>query len=358
MTVHSKPELAEGLVRGGVFRASWMNDLGYDAEAVHGMCVNLFGQAPTAFSSDWFAVLSDDTVAGDAVLRIAGALYDELIPFSDMSEAVIKMIRYGITERQGAINAKLGIALAEHFSVPVPADVIIALAEFIGGTCRDGRCDFGDAARASEPVLENEIDMLAMLTVRMEGHAPVSWLSRRLKSRPSRSKLYYKVVPSIPFVLKDPKGPIRLLGKTVDANALAKGTGDIFIGLKRTKDGSRVRLDYRVTEEAVESNSFNVRPEWRDFVHGEFIEVNTGVSIRYNRYGKDARKLAGVGLAIRKAYPEYENGENAVIFLDHTTGLATVEVGHATPKFEDRIADFMSADIIPRSKRTPLPRAA
>jgi hypothetical protein len=348
-------DIAQGLVKGGVFRGTWMAELGYDRSAIGEIVSATFGDALAEFSNGWFGVMSNETVAAFNLMRVAGAIDGVAVPFCDISEMIIKMIRYGRMGKSAKRDKVLGETLAEMFSTAIPRDVLQALCMFVGADCTGGCADFSSCEYVIMPINHMEYDVLGMLGTRRNGNAPTCWLSRRLATRPSRTSVDYTILPSIPFVLKSANGPARLLGRIVTEEDMAKDSGETFIALTRSPCGRRISLEYRLNEEAVEGNSFNVRPEWRDLVHGEFREVNTGGRIKYNREGRDARKFIGLGVAIRKAYPNYENGESAVIVIDHGTGLSSIEVGNRySERFEARIASLMADGITPRGIPSPL----
>ncbi|MCV9964453.1 hypothetical protein OIU34_21420 [Pararhizobium sp. BT-229] len=351
-------DIAVGLVKSGVFRETWMAELGLSQDVVAALVAEHFDAPLSAFSSGWFAVVSDNTVAGRTILRIAGAIDDVTVPCDDVAEAIIKMVKYGVMTRGAKRDRKLGEAVAELFTMSPPEDLVMALCAEIGAPVVGGRVDFSMADRAIEPVSLAERDLLVKLSIRPEGHAPTCWLSRRMNSRPSRTTVDYTLLPSVPFILKADKGPARLLGRTVADEELGRGAGETFVGLTHSKCGTRTALEYRVNEEAVEGNSFNVRPEWRKFVHGEFREVNTGKTVKYDQNGRDARKLVGVGKVIRTCYPNYETGESAFVVIDRAAGTATVEVGRRySPSSDNRIADLLENGVSSRAEHS-LPVAA
>lgn len=358
MTQITNAQIAVGLVNSGVFRETWINQLGMTIEEASALALERFEAPLTAFSSGWLAIVSDDTVAGRTVLRIAGAIDDQTVPTADIAESIMKMVKFGVMERGGKRDKKLGELLAEFYDMAPPEDLIVALCQAVGAPARGGRVDFSDADRLVPPVSAAERDLLVKLSIRVEGHAPTCWLSRRMNSRPSRTTVDYTLLPSVPFVLKADKGPARLLGREVSEDEFGRSAGETFVALTRSRCGSRIALEYRVNEEAVEGNSFNVRPEWRDFVHGEFVEINTGKTVKYNRDGRDARKLVGVGKVIRTCYPNYEVGESAFVIIDRVAGTASVEVGQRyNDAFDARIADLMENGLSPRQP-VSLPVAA
>jgi hypothetical protein len=130
---------------------------------------------------------------------------------------------------------------------------------------------------------------------------------------------------------------------------LGRSSEETFVCLRYSSCGTRVALEYRVNEEAVEGNSFNVRPEWRHLVDGEFSEINTGKTLKYNMNGKDARKFVGVGVVVRKRYPDYETGQSAFVIIDRVERVASVEVGDwYSPSFNARIKDFLENGLVTR----------
>lgn len=351
-------DIAVALVKSGVFRETWVAELGLSMDDVSDLAAEHFDMPLAGFSSGWFAVVSDDTVAGRTVLRIAGAIDDVTVPCDDVAEAIIKMVKYGVMTRGAKRDRKLGESVAELFTMAPPEDLVEALCTAIGAPVVGGRVDFSMADRAIEPVSLAERDLLVKLSIRPEGHAPTCWLSRRMNSRPSRTTVDYTLLPSVPFVLKADKGPARLLGRTVADEEFGRSAGETFVGLTHSRCGTRTALEYRVNEEAVEGNSFNVRPEWRKFVHGEFTEVNTGKTVKYDQNGRDARKLVGVGKVIRTCYPNYETGESAFVVIDRAAGTATVEVGRRySPSFDARIAALLENGVTSRAEHS-LPVAA
>jgi hypothetical protein len=355
---HAANDIAIGLVKSGVFRETWLAELGLSIDDLAILAEERFTATLTSFSSGWFAVISDDTVAGRTVLRIAGAIDDVTVPCDDVAEAIIKMVKFGVMARGEKRDRKFGEAIAELFTMAPPDDLVEALCQSIGASVVAGRVDFSVADRAIEPVSLSERDLLVKLSIRADGHAPTCWLSRRMNSRPSRTTVDYTILPSVPFVLKAEKGPARLLGRTITEVEFARGAGETFVGLTHSRCGTRTALEYRVNEEAVEGNSFNVRPEWRKFVHGEFVEVNTGKVVKYDQNGRDARKLVGVGKVIRTCYPNYETGESAFVIIDRAAGTASIEVGRRySPSFDARITDLLENGVSSRALH-PLPEAA
>lgn len=351
-------QIAVGLIKSGVFRDIWMAELGYSMEDAAKVASDIFDASLHSFSSGWHAVISDQTVAGRTVLRIAGAIDDQTVPFNDIAEAIIKMVKFGVMDRNGKRDKALGETIADLFTMAPTDDLISGICSEIGASVMGGRVDFSTVERAILPASKNELDLLIKLSICPGGYAPTCWLSRRMEKRPSRTTVDYTILPSVPFILKANKGPARLLGRVIDEEDVGRSAGETFVGLKHSKCGSRTALEYRINEEAVEGNSFNVRPEWRNFVHGEFLEVNTGKTVKYDRNGRDARKFVGIGKVIRNCYPNYETGESAIVIVDRIAGTASIEVGRRySPSFDARIVDLLDHGITPRVNLS-LPKAA
>lgn len=357
MKHHTNAQIAIGLIKGGVFRNRWITELCGSVVSAAAMISQYASGDVVSFQNDWVAVLSDESIVGRTVLRLAGAIDDCAIPYNDISESLIKMIRFCDIEHHGKSDAELGKSLVQHFTTRVPDDVITALCEFIGAECKGGSVSFWEATRFIEPVNAIERDLLRVLLMTADGQKTVSWLCRHLDARPTRTHFLYKIYPSIPFVLRRDNMPTRLLGREPVEDESSKQV-ETFLGMRHSQCGRRTVLEYRLNEETVESNSFNVRPEIRQFVDGAYTEVNTGVTLKYDINGKDARKFAGVGLCVRKAYPNYANGQSAFIVIDREAGLASVEVGNPFREdFAARIADLEVNGITERH-HIPFPKAA
>lgn len=320
--------IARSLVRSGLFRSQSMERLGVAPEFVAELLAEYPAGSVVEFGSGWVAVRHDSTVAMNAMLRIAGALDISPVPLRDVGAAIVKMVEWGCFTVGGKRDGDLGKVVRELYDDHPCRESLSALCAFIDvPVSTDGKADFSRSSRLIHPVNAVEAELLELLSFRPGNSAAASVLARRLVKRPSRTQVDYKIVPSIPFVLREDKGPVRLLGGSVDEVTLVKAAGDTFVGMRRSSDGNAVVMEYKVNEEAVEGNSFNVTPECKSMAHGEFLEVTTGKAIRFNRDGKDARKFVGIGVVIRKLYPDYESSETVYVMLDRARMLARVVVG-------------------------------
>jgi hypothetical protein len=310
-------EIVETLAQVGVFRITGeLLELGLDRESIRSIVEAKASGEVRYLSKDWVVVLSDATVAMNAILRMAGAVTIDKVPYSDVFESVIKMVKWGAVVPYGKEDTKRGKLIAEFFNSEFTSEVVELLCAHAGAPFDRGLIDFSDADRWISPNNERELDLLTKLMGKPERYAPTSWLCRHMESRPSRTALDYTILPAVPYILKEPGLPARLPGIVLDPELIRKSNRQGFVGMVRSQDGRRTLLEYQINEEMVEGNSFNVTPPCKDFVHGDYIEVNTGLGIEYNQYGKDARKFFGLGSVVRRAFPEYASGETAMVILD------------------------------------------
>ena len=299
----------------------------------------------------WTVIADENNIAMNTILRIAGALNVSPLPLSDISKSLIKMMSWGKTGTGKVGKQSLGYYIADkHESLPSKSAVKF-LSKIIGGDVSGYEtADFSTAHTFIRPV-GIEVDLLAKLNLTTHGFAPSSWICRRLDSRPARTTVDGSIVPSIPFVLTSYKSPIRLIGRNIK-NLKKNGQKESsFIGMARSKDGKIISLEYKVSAELVEGNSFNISPQCRSNVAGDYREVNTGNKLYFNMDSKDCRKFSGIGPIIRKSYPDYEDTESAFVFLDKENGLATVEIGvRHERRFEERCTHIMDNGISSRTE--------
>lgn len=294
----------------------------------------------------WVVITSEAGMAMETVMRIAGALDHAPVPLSDIARAMLKAMSHG--KYPGfRRHPALGRAMSDWHSAYPSNESVAILCRAIGATV-DGndRADFAEAEMIIRPV-GVELDLLNKLSMRTRGHAPASWLARRLDNRPSRTTVD-GYVSKIPFIIRDEKRqPVRLLGRQVGEGDLARPPRETYVNMRRSRDGRIVALEFNLTEEAVESNSFNIPASLRSVVRGRYHEIGTGTPIVFDDgHGRDARKLFGVGSSIRKAYPNYENGETAFVFLDRASGTARIEVGlRHDQEFEGRVGAILGTGI-------------
>lgn len=271
----------------------------------------------------WYVVMSDETACSDALLRIAGAVEDARIPLSDLVSGIVKNISYGPRNEKTAKRRQArGRGWAELFdSLPSRAAVEL-MCEHVGAVVEGDHARFDDCPYVIDPS-EFGRDVLYSLEEAPERSMPTSRLCRKLHGYPSRTLVDMKLA-ALPFVLKDRGGAPRIIGAPVAS--FAPEPVESFVSLHRSADGSRVMIEYRLSEETVECNSFNIPAECREAVHGRFVEVGTGVAVRHDMTSRDARKVTGIGPCIRRMFPGYTGKEDGFVLLDHGTGDARVEV--------------------------------
>lgn len=351
---YSPSTIAAAIAATGVFRAPGVAAAGIDLEGVMAAAETLYPGKVVGFDDGWFVVLDDDTVAANTVLRVAGAYEVDTIPYADISKSVRKMAAWGdipgLRKRDAALAAHVMACMDDY-----PSDAVVAaLCAHVGAACGHGQADF-TPARKIEPKLGNELEMLTLLVGSFTGYASTAWFARHLTRRPSRTSLDYTIVPSIPFLLKEADMPVRLLGSKVPAKAIGRSSAETYVNMRRSPCRNRVVLEYRINEEAVEGNSFNVPPECKAMVDGEFVEVNTGKTIRFDANGKDARKFVGIGVVIRESYPNYTSGETAYVVIDRAQGVASVEIGlRHHHEFEDRVDMLLRQGVTQRPLTLPM----
>ncbi|WP_327210423.1 hypothetical protein [Rhizobium leguminosarum] len=283
----------------------------------------LIGAEVVSAGDGWHVVLSDDTACGDALLRIAGAVEDAKIPLADVVEGMLKNVAYGPrSERTEKLRKARGKVWAEYFdSLPARAAVVL-LCEHVGATVSGDDVDFSTCPFVVE-TSTFEKDVLYCLEETPERSMPTSRLCRKLDGYPSRTLVDMKLA-AIPFVLKDKGGAPRIIGASGMQHVLEPV--ESFVTLHRSSDGVRVMIEYRLSEETVECNSFNIPADCRSAVHGDFVEITTGVAIRHDMHSRDARKVTGIGPAVRRMFPGYTGKEGGFVLLDAQTGEARVEV--------------------------------
>ena len=349
-----KNVIFSALLKIGIFNVHALNAMGVDCDELQSTLSSLPDQMVFTCEDGWTVVADEKNMAMNTILRIAGALDISPLPIKDISRALMKMMEWGDIGEGKKGKSSVGKYIADnHENFPSNAAVRF-LSQAIGADVSGyGTIDYSTSNLFIRPI-GVEKDLLAKLNLTTGGYASISWLSRRLNSRPARTKMDSTIYPSIPFVLRDSKAPVRLVGRNVVVSQ-KKTRGETFVGMRRSKNGSIVALEYNINEETVESNSFNVSPQCRSIIAGVYNEVNTGKSIKFILGRKDCRKFDAVGTVIRKAYPNYENSETAFVVLDREKGIATIEVGlRYERKFEDRITCVMENGITPRNNATAL----
>jgi len=260
----------------------------------------------------WTVVQSADTVAAVTLRRIAGVL-DE-VPHSETSKALAKMI-----------GSELG-AEELYEATPSPA-AVRALLGFLG--CQHGRegADFSTMPGWIAPT-ESEQALVQALSTTIDCNLNAARLVRKLGLEGRRTWFHDRFLPKVPFVIHEKGSPIRILG-CMPNPALHRPEEGCFVGLETSECGTRAMIEYRVTEEAVETASFNVSAHAKEAVAGEYEEVESGCRLTFSLERRNARKLSGLGRVIRRRFPEYVSGQACFVLLDKAAGKALVEVADA-----------------------------
>ncbi len=169
---------------------------------------------------------------------------------------------------------------------------MIALVEYLGGRDTGKGINFETSRLVIEPT-ELEIAVLEALELQYDHCAPTSRLCRLMPGSPSRTHLDYAVLKRIPFVLKESREVNRLIGYEPNPILSTDGDKPSYLSMMASQDGDRVVLQYLVSEQNVEGNSFNLPESAREAVHGEYTCQRVKGKIRYDLAGKDARKITG-----------------------------------------------------------------
>lgn len=309
-TRHEIESAVDDLLRAGVFRPDCFKSPLTRHDVIE-IASERTGHAIEAVGDGWFVVISSGTVAAVTLRRIGGVL--ESVPHAESAKAIVKLIESTIPD-SGA------------FYEAVPSDkAVMALLSNLG--CRHDRCegDFTAMPDFIEPS-EMEADLFGVLARTIDCNLNACKLVRRLGISGKRTWFNDKFLPTVPFVLNGRGQPIRLLGFDPDPALHRPQDEGCFIGLEVSSCGTRALIEYRVSEEAVESASFNISSSAKEVVAGEYVETESGVKLQFSLERKNARKLAGVGRVIRRRYPDYVSGQNAYVLLDKASGKAFVDV--------------------------------
>lgn len=271
----------------------------------------------------WGVILDSQTVAVRTMLRIAAVTDDREIPFSDVAQAIVKMAEWGPDVADAGIRKEFGKRWGNTFEIYPSENVIRKLAEFIGATSKNNGVDFSTTKYVIEPT-ELEYAVLEALELEYDRCAPTSRLCRMLPGRPSRTHADYSILKSIPFVLKPLRDGNRLIGYEPNPVLNSAEDKESYVSMCKSVNGERVVLQYVISEQNVEGNSFNIPSSAREAVHGVYANKRTRGSIKYNIEGKDARKVTGIGKYIRTIYPDYVEGQSCFVLLDRAERSADV----------------------------------
>lgn len=263
----------------------------------------------------WFVVLNNQTIAMRTLMRIAAVTEDRVIAYDDLAKAIIKMAEWGPEITDNAMRKNYASRWGEYFEILPSTSAIKCLADNLGCTDLGKGCNLSTSRYVIEPS-EVELFVLEALELQYDHCAPTSRLCRLIPGTPSRTHLDYAVLKKIPFVLKPSREVNRLIGYEPDPKLAMDQDKPSYLAFRLSDDGKRVLLQYLVSEQNVEGNSFNIPESIRETLHGEYSNVRAKGKIRYDKDGKDARKITGVGKYIRDIYPDYVEGQYAYVLLD------------------------------------------
>lgn len=310
------------LVSTGVFRLNGFETT-LSASDLEDIAFEEAGGYLHSLADGWHVTNWEDTVAAEVMNRIAGVV-DEPIPVQDVIQSIMKMIACGpLDERVAAVRRKKGREIAECYESE-PSYLAMDLLCDIAGVKRVGdKIDFTNCDHPVEPTIK-EKDVLYCLEESPYRSMTMGRLCRKMENKPSRTWVD-GFLETLPFILKNKGEAPRIIGSE-GIPEYALDETESFVSMTKSSDGKRFMLEFRISEECVESNSFNIPSACRNDIHGLFTEVTTGKPIKHNRESRDARKVTGIGLAIRTLFPAYLGKENAFVIVDHETMQARVEV--------------------------------
>lgn len=271
----------------------------------------------------WGVILDNQTVAVRTMLRIAAVTDNRVIPFSDVAQAIVKMAEWGPDVTDAGIRKEFGKRWGNTLEIYPSENVIRKLADFIGATSSNKGVDFSTTKYVIEPT-DLEYAVLEALELQYDRCAPTSRLCRMLPGTPSRTKADYSILKGIPFVLKPSRDVNRLIGYEPYPLLTSAEDKSSYVSMYKSVNGERIVLQYVVSEQNVEGNSFNIPSSAREAIHGVYANKRAKGSIRYNMDGKDARKVTGIGKYIRTIYPDYVEGQSCFILLDRRDRSADV----------------------------------
>ncbi len=311
--------------------------------------VNNVTEAPVVdFGSNWVGINDLNSVAMKTLFRLAAVTGDRVIPYADVANAIIKMVECGPDSALAKDRKGIAKRWAVYFEVLPPNTVISGLATLIGANDTGRGIDFSTVDEVIEPT-ELERAVLDAIEMQYDFCAPSSRLcreARKLLSKDSKLTVDYRTLKKIPFILKPEREYNRLIGFEPDARLVTKLETVGMTGLAKSSDGLRVIVEYLVSEENVEGNSFNVHADAKQIVAGSYVNEKTGTSIGLNIDTKFAQKLTGIGAVIREIYPDYVNGQKCFVMLDKVAKTAEVELINASDvDREMQIKQWIKSDL-------------
>lgn len=296
------------LFKAGVFRTSWLPE---------GM-----GASNMVSTADgWSVVLDPETAASEALYRIADAI-DVVIPYEDLSKAVIKHMIHRVP------------SLKEEFVSYPSLAALTALATFVDMEVTEKGFNPNTMTEIIE-MTDDEKRLQGLLLATLDGHCAAARLVHQFGWSGRRTQFNDHFLPTVPFIIHDKKLPVKLIGHTAHPKLHNVDDQGRFVGIEISECGNRCLLEFIVSEQAVEGNSFNVSVAAKEAIAGRYEEVQSGIGLSFSLERKNARKFSGMGRVVRNLYPNYIAGQTAWVVLDKGEGKAFVEL-HETSDFDAR----------------------
>lgn len=311
----------------GLYHASVLRGI-LTADELLADMVDLKGDAVLALGDGWFGLRDPSSVALRTLSRLAAVTDDRVIPYDDVAKAIVKMVEWGpegIAIKDRKLAAK---RWAEYFEILPSRAAVAGLATWIGATDTGKGIDFSSAEYVIEPTAIEQA-VLDAVEMQYDFSAPSSRLCREARKRlpkDCKQTVDYRSLKKIPFILKPEREYNRLIGFEPDVRLVNSVDNAGLVNMVKSADGLRVILEYLVSEENVEGNSFNVPVDIKHIVAGKYLNEATGTTIGLNIESKFAQKLTGIGAVIREAFPDYITGQKCFIKLDKVAETAVVEL--------------------------------
>lgn len=311
--------LPADLFRSGLFRTSWLPEG--------------FGAANMVTLEDgWSVILDHNTVAAEALYRIADAI-DVVIPYEDLAKGVLKNVFHNIPSMKDAYVSYPSFEAMKH------------LAEFVGMDVGDKTFNPNTMTEVL-PMTDDEERLHGLLVATLDGHCAAARLVHQFGWSGRRTQFNDHFLPTVPFIIHDKKQPVRLLGHVPHPKLHNADDQGRFIGIETSESGNRCLLEFVVSEQSVEGNSFNVSVAAKEAIAGRYTEVKSGIDLSFSLERKNARKFSGMGRVVRNLYPDYMAGQTAWVVLDKDEGKALVEL-HESNDYDarDRMRDILAHGI-------------
>lgn len=299
---------SDDLLKAGIFRTSWLEDV---------KSSNL-----TSTDDGWSVVLDQNTAAAEALYRIADAI-DVVIPYEDLTKGVLKNIFYKVP------------SLKEVFTSYPSYNAMKLLAEYVGMSVTQSGFDPNTMSEVIE-MTDDERRLHGLLVATIDGHCAAARLVHQFGWSGKRTRFNDHFLPTVPFVIHEKKQPVKLLGYTPHPKLHNIDDQGRFVGIEISDCETRCLLEFVVSEQSVEGNSFNVSVAAREAVAGNYTEVRSGINMSFSLQRKNARKFSGMGRVVRNLYPKYIAGQTAWVVLDKDRGEAFVEL-HEANDYEARM---------------------